>query len=150
MRRSPRILFAGFACFGLTFAACSSIEGGADATTTPPTTVDVADDSGATESEPVTEPEQTTEPELVAVPELDGLPGSIVVRDDFGQIVVVQPTGSDPVTLSEAGSDHTQPTWSSAGDRIAWSSFGPSGAALSVADRTGENRRCRRTPAPFV
>lgn len=156
MRRSPRLVLAGFACFGLTFTACSGTQDAAQsansaesdtggASTSPPADSGEGDDSDSTESAAATgEPGQDDGAE----PELGGLPGSILLRDDFGQIVVVPPTGSDPITLSVAGSDHTQPTWSSTGERIAWSSFGPDGGSLSVADRNGENAASLSVTSP--
>lgn len=63
--------------------------------------------------------------------------GQLVLRDDDGNIVVSQPDGSNQTILSEPGDDHTQPTWSNAGDKVAWSSFGPDGPALNIARADG-------------
>src|SRR5512134_1303896 len=50
-------------------------------------------------------------------------PGRIVVIDEAGNLVVVDPDGSDPVVLAESIPGESivqQPTWSPDGDRIAW------------------------------
>ena len=140
MTRSPRIRFACSVCLLLALAACTD----GDSTTTPPTTARDANSESPTEPDEAPDqavPDGVAESEQPgAQPGLGGLPGAIVVRDDLGQIVVVEPTGADAVTLSnEDGSDHTQPTWSSTGERVAWSSFGGDGARLSIADRDGAN-----------
>ncbi len=148
MRRSPRFIVAGFACFALLLAACSETideatpPSGSDSTAPPagddetsPSEPD--EDSSATPDEEETSPapERTSDP--VPLELLSDLPGQILLLDPDEQVIVSEPDGSSEVVLSEAGTSNSQPTWSRGGDRVAWSGFGPDGSTLTTARSDG-------------
>ena len=108
---------------------------------------DTADDAATDEAVPGEgageNPPAPSDPEFFT-----GLTGQLVLRDDDGNIVVSNPDGSEPIVLSEPGADHSQPTWSSNSDRVAWSSFGPNGATLNIAAADGTEQVQIPAPAP--
>ncbi len=142
MRGSPRTTFAGFACFALLFVACTqaddsaALPDGFEGGNQPAT-----GDDGETQATPGA-------PSEGPVPNLDDLPGSIAVRDGDGQIVVVAPTGAEEMVLDDGGAEHSQPTWSSSGEQLAWSSVGSDGPLLTIADRNGATRNSLPVTAP--
>ena len=85
----------------------------------------------------------------VAVEELGELAGELVFLDDNGAVVVSAPDGSSLATLSaDDGSQPAQPTWSNDGTQVAWSTLGPTGATVSVANADGSNRVEIAAPTP--
>jgi TolB protein len=94
-----------------------------------------------------------------AVPsEVAGLPGRLALLDASGNLVTVNPDGSDEVVLAEiepGRSQVRQPTWSPDGDRVAWvrvevTEAGALAAAMATAGGDGtEPSEARTAVVPF-
>ena len=82
---------------------------------------------------------------------LTTLAGRIVYRDLDGTIAVSSPTGDDTIVLSDTTPLlRSQPTWSNDGSRVAWSSVGPSGPVVVLAESDGSGRTDIAAPtSPF-
>lgn len=158
MRWSPRFTVAGSACFVLLLAACS----GTPEQSLPPETTSTPSASAAESTAPSTSLPGTTdsttdsgtvpdvEPTVDPVPlgELTDVPGQILFLDSDGQVVVADPDGTSALVLSEAGTSNSQPTWSTSGDRVAWSGFGADGSTLVTAQRDGSEVQSISTISP--
>ncbi len=154
MRRSPRPLFAGFVLFVLLTTACS--------TTTEPAAPNPVEDGEATattslaplnnETTEQDAPAQETELDPVSIDELTDLAGQIVLIDRDERVVLTTPDGSSSQVLSTDGTSNAQPTWSNAGDRVAWSSVSSSGSSLSTAlvDGTDQQHIDVASPAFYL
>ncbi len=123
-------------------AACSS--SGPDAgpaaqptpTTAATTTTSPTGAQGERPDATTAPPIRTNEPALLE--DVAGLAGKLVIRSDEGNIVVAGADGGGAVVLGDGGARrNSQPTWSHAADRIAWSSFSPAGANLEIAPSNG-------------
>ena len=98
-------------------------------------------DSGATS----TVVDQTTAPEATEpLPtDVSDLPGRLVVVDDRGNIVTMQPDGSDPAPITEDGGEaagYRQPAFSPVTDTIVWSEINAEGSGLGSSNGRGESR----------
>jgi hypothetical protein len=71
------------------------------------------------------------------------LPGRLVVVDDSGNIVTMQPDGSDTAVITDDGGDaagYRQPAFSPVADTLAWSEINADGSGLGTSDGRGEGR----------
>ncbi len=69
---------------------------------------------------------------------LDDLPGRLLIRDGSGEIVIIEPDGSEPQILSDEPGLHSQPTWSASGHAATWTTIDNSGARIEIrGDRAG-------------
>ena len=98
-------------------------------------------DSGATS----TVVDQTTAPEATeALPtDVSDLPGRLVVINDGGNVVTMQPDGSDPAAITDDGGEaagYRQPAFSPVTDTIVWSEINAEGSGLGSSDGEGANR----------
>ncbi len=98
-------------------------------------------DTGATS----TVVDQTTAPEATEpLPtDVSDLPGRLVVVDDRGNIVTMQPDGSDPASITEDGGEaagYRQPAFSPVTDTIVWSEINAEGSGLGSSNGRGESR----------
>lgn len=76
----------------------------------------------------------------VAVEDDGPLAGRLVVVDGIGNVVVMDPDGSNPVHLTDdAGSEafYAQPIWSPTTDTIAWGQISAGGFGVVLADTNG-------------
>ncbi len=77
-------------------------------------------------------------PPAANLADLTDLEGSLVIRDDDGNLVLTAPDGSDRHVVASGDRQLlTQPTFSHDADRIAWSAIDGAGATLSVANIDG-------------
>ncbi len=137
----PRL--AAVAALGLLAAACTGPSG---STTTTSAVVPSSSEAATT----------TTAVAPVGGPvDLAGLPGRLVVIKPDGNLATMRPDGSDERALTEdAGGRYTisQPTWSPAGDRLAWTEVdgreGEPQAALVTAAVDGSARTRAGTELP--
>lgn len=116
-------------CLLLIIAACTSQEG-SSSTAAGETTV------------------AATTPLVTDVAEL---PGRLVVIDDGGNIVTMDPDGSDPAPITEDAGDsagYRQPTFSPVADTLAWSQITADGTALGSSDGRGGSRMAIPMNAP--
>lgn len=76
-----------------------------------------------------------TAPSTTTLPEPTG-PGRLAVVDDEGDILVMEPDGSDPVEVAVAGEDTglAQPIWSPDGSHISWAQLTEDGFAYVFQD----------------
>ncbi len=89
--------------------------------------------------------EQTTAPEATeALPtDVSELPGRLVVVDDDGNIVTMEPDGTDSTNITEDGGEaagYRQPAFSPVSDTVAWSEINAEGSGLGSSDGQGANR----------
>ena len=71
------------------------------------------------------------------------LPGRLVVVDDSGNVVTMQPDGSDTAAITDDGGDaagYRQPAFSPVADTLAWSEINADGSGLGTSDGRGEGR----------
>ncbi len=82
-----------------------------------------------------------------------GLPGRLVVLDAAGNVVAVDPDGSDPKSVTDDADESTryaQPSWSPGSDRLSWVEVTAAGAGVGLSDPTGGSRtRIDMTAPPF-
>jgi TolB protein len=84
--------------------------------------------------------ESTTETTIAAAPEPVG-PGRLVVIDSRGDVVVMEPDGSDERPLTNDGGAravYVQPVWSPDASRMAWGQATEDGFAVGLRDVDGE------------
>ena len=147
VRRNPFV--AALFGFLLVLASCTDDDVAAPLSEPVPPS---SDTEGPENPEPTESPDNAATPDSDAVEpgpgEVASLPGEILLRDGAGRIVITNPSGGAPTVLADAGSDHSQPTWSSSGNRVAWSSFGPDGATLNTASADGAEIQSQAVPAP--
>jgi hypothetical protein len=96
-------------------------------------------DSGTT-STVVDQTSEATEP---LPTDVSDLPGRLVVVDDSGNIVTMQPDGSDPAAITEDGGEaagYRQPAFSPVIDAIVWSEINAEGSGLGSSGGRGEDR----------
>ena len=89
----------------------------------------------------------TSAPEIPAAI-AEGLPGELLLLDGNGQVTVLAPDGTGAQEVSDSAEQNSQPTWSTSGDRVAWSSLGPDGPTLSISNSDGSNVQTLDVPAP--
>jgi TolB protein len=97
----------------------------------------VADQSGASTTTAVSE---------------DRVSGRVVVLDDGGNIVTMNPDGSERVSITDDGASvrYFQPVWSPADSTIAWGQLESSGASVGLARDDGtEVRKVALAQFPF-
>ncbi len=71
------------------------------------------------------------------------LPGSLVIVDGGGDVVVMDPDGANQVLVTDDGGErarYTQPFWSPQSDRLAWSEFSTSGTGVAMSGVDGSDR----------
>ena len=76
-------------------------------------------------------------------PDLSDLPGRLVVIDSAGDIVTIDPDGSDPAPITDDAGEaalYRQPTFSPVADRLAWAELTSAGAGLGSSDGAGGDR----------
>lgn len=84
-----------------------------------------------------------------SVAALAELTGQIAYIDADGSVVVSAPDGTAASTLSnDDPAQRAQPTWSNDGSQLAWSSLGPTGATVTVANADGSSRSQIPAPTP--
>ncbi|HJQ91828.1 MAG TPA: hypothetical protein VJ950_08975, partial [Acidimicrobiia bacterium] len=98
-------------------------------------------DSGTTS----TVVDQTTAPEATEPLPTDAseLPGRLVVVDDDGNIVTMEPDGSASTNITQDGGEaagYRQPAFSPVSDTVVWSEINAEGSGLGSSDGQGENR----------
>ena len=138
---SPLVVVAALFMLALTACSESPTGNGADrgperddAVVSPTTAADIANLSTTTRQQENTDSGSTTEAET-GTDELSAMTGLIVRRNDKGEIVVSAPSGERSLVIGSAqGTQNSQPTWSSGGDKVAWTSLSPTGAELAIAD----------------
>lgn len=77
------------------------------------------------------------------VTDVSELPGRLVVLDESGNIVTVDPDGSNPASVTDdAGpaAAYRQPTFSTMGDRLAWAELSPAEFGIGISDGEGGDR----------
>jgi hypothetical protein len=89
--------------------------------------------------------DQTTAPEATEPLPTDvaDLPGRLVVVDNSGNIVTMEPDGSDPTDITEDGgaaAGYRQPAFSPVSDTVVWSEINAEGSGLGSSDGQGGNR----------
>ena len=89
--------------------------------------------------------DETTAPESTQpLPtDVSDLPGRLVVVDDNGNVVTMNPDGSDPAAITDDGGNaagYRQPAFSPAADTLAWSEINADGSGLGSSDPRGEGR----------
>ncbi len=89
--------------------------------------------------------DQTSAPEATeALPtDVSELPGRLVVVDDDGNIVTMEPDGTDSTNITEDGgvaAGYRQPAFSPVADTVVWSEINAEGSGLGSSDGQGENR----------
>jgi TolB protein len=150
----PSSRLAGLlACLVLLLAACTSESDLPDLRQ-----VDVASPRAEDSAAPSAAP-SASESQAPSVPSsLDGLGGRLAVLDEAGNLVTMDPDGSDQIVLAEveAGlSEVRQPSWSHDGSRIAWVHFEvteTSSVAVAIATSTGAGAKAtesRTLNTPF-
>ena len=140
----------------LTFAACTSSNDLPPLTNPPPTPSTSATSPTNEATPPATEttpgvvvPEGSDPVGAATTDDLDAIAGRLVFRNDNGDLVVASPDGSDEVVLSHREQQlGSQPTWSSSGTQVAWSSLSTDGPLLVIADADGTNIRSSAVPTP--
>ena len=98
-------------------------------------------ESGTTST--VAEQTTTTEVTETLPTDVSELPGRLVVVDDDGDIVTMEPDGTDSTNITEDGGEaagYRQPTFSPASDTVAWSEINAEGSGLGSSDGQGANR----------
>lgn len=84
------------------------------------------------------------------VPATDPM-GRLVVLDGSGNVVTVDPDGSNRLVVAEAARDGAaffQPIWAPGSARIAWGEASPEGFGLAMVEPDGERRTLAPMPAP--
>ncbi len=156
--RPTFLRFGLLVLIGFLAAACTSQAEQADAELAP------TDSSGASVPVPAPDTPTSTFPTLapstpppadelepLSLDTLIGarLPGLLVALNEDRQVIVADPAeGFGAVLLSSADATHSQPTWSTDGSRIAWTSFGPNGPQLTISTPDGSEQRVRSTTTP--
>ncbi|MGH8914009.1 MAG: hypothetical protein ACRDZM_05765 [Acidimicrobiia bacterium] len=100
------------------------------------------------ESEAGTPSTTTTRPEPTPIADL---PGRLVVLDNAGNIVTVDPDGSSPAQVTDDSGEqarYTQPFFSPRSDRIAWSEITTTGFGIGLSDPEGADRTSIAMGAP--
>ncbi len=138
---------------GVLTSACTSSAPVADTEPTPTAPPATAAEPPASTFPSIapTVPSLTAELEPLTTDELAAaeLPGLVVSLSDDREVVVLDPAQDfRPTLLSTTGAAHSQPTWSSDGSRIAWTSFGPEGPQLTISTPDGEDQMVRATTTP--
>lgn len=89
-------------------------------------------------------------PSAPATPAPIAAPGRLAIVDADGSVITSEPDGSDRVEVSGGDGPALQPSWSPAGDRLAWveqrTSEGGVGGAIVVAGPRGQSPIVTRTP----
>jgi hypothetical protein len=88
-------------------------------------------------------PETTATTVAPLPPDLSDLPGRLVVLDSEGNIVTIEPDGSDPMPITDDAGEaalYRQPTFSPVTDRLAWAELTTEGASLGWSDGEGADR----------
>jgi hypothetical protein len=84
---------------------------------------------------------------------VDSLPGRLVTIDDTGNVVVMEPDGSQPVNITDdAGPQarYAQPSWSPSSELLAWSHLTADGFGLTLSDGDGgDPSRISMSNPPF-
>lgn len=101
-----------------------------------------------TDGTPDVGPGTTSQPPTTAAPgpatvDVSDLPGRLVVLDDGGDIVTIDPDGSDPVSITDDAGEsarYAQPSFSPVTDTLAWAEITPDGTGLGSSDGRGEDR----------
>ncbi|HEX6147675.1 MAG TPA: hypothetical protein VF083_12935 [Acidimicrobiia bacterium] len=104
----------------------------------------------ATTTSTAPEPVATTAPPPT---DISDLPGRLVVLDGGGDIVALDPDGSNPATITDdagGGTVYRQPTFSPVADRLAWAEISGTGFGLGMSGGEGEDRvRVPMSSPPF-
>lgn len=86
-------------------------------------------------------------------PEVSDLPGRLVVIDSGGNIVTIDPDGSDPAPITDDAGEaafYRQPTFSPVTDTLAWAELTRAGPGLGSSDGEGGDRvGVAMTSVPF-
>ena len=109
-------------------------------------TVDGDSDPSPVGTTPVATTEVSSEPTAVSE-----LPGRLVVLDTDGNIVTIEPDGSDPLAVTDDAGEsarYSQPSWSPQSDRIAWAEIATTGFGVGLSDPDGEDRTTIPMSAP--
>jgi hypothetical protein len=80
------------------------------------------------------------------------LPGRLVIVDDAGNVVLLDPDGSNPVPLTDDGGDvagYRQPSFSPVTDTVVWSEINAEGSGLGRSDSDGGRTSVPMTAPPF-
>lgn len=83
---------------------------------------------------------------------VEDLPGRLVTLDDTGNIIVIEPDGSIPVSVTDDAGEsarYSQPSWSPGSDRLAWSETSvANGTGVGLSDPDGAQRTTAAMDAP--
>jgi hypothetical protein len=84
----------------------------------------------------------TAEQTSSTAPEAGSAAGRLAILDGSGNIVTMNPDGSDPTSVTEDGESvrYFQPIWARDSDNIAWGEGDAAGFAVGIADGKGEDR----------
>ena len=143
MRR--RIGFYAVLGFALLLSSCTDGSG-----TTP-----LSDEVTTFPPNPTAETTTTTRSGGIETPSPPTIPanGRLVILDSEGNVVTVDPDGSDLQVLTDAAAEsaaYLQPIWAPGSRRIAWSQADGSGFGLATADPSGRGHAVSPLPAaPF-
>jgi hypothetical protein len=109
--------------------------------------------TGSGEPSASTGPEDSEASTTEALPtDVADLPGRLVIVDDAGDVVLIDPDGSNPVPLTDDGGDvagYRQPSFSPVADIVVWSEVNADGSGLGWSDSDGARTSVPMAAPPF-
>jgi hypothetical protein len=109
--------------------------------------------TGGEDSEPSTQPGVTAAATTEALPvDVATLPGRLVILDDDGNVVIVEPDGSNPAPITDdsgSAAGYRQPSFSPVSDMVVWSEINAEGSGLGLSGGDGARASVPMVAPPF-
>jgi hypothetical protein len=109
--------------------------------------------TGEEDSTPSTPSGSATATSIEALPtDVADLPGRLVTVDDDGNVVIVDPDGSNATPLTDDGGEaagYRQPSFSPVSDTVVWSEINAEGSGLGWSDEEGVRASVPMSAPPF-